>query len=251
MTRVLAGPGAGEGLVASIHDGLLVQDLGIAVLMATVTSFGRFQLGVTAGLVRGQSPEPRLRRLPGDADRRLAAGMKLSSDEFVIMRTTLTRIMRVGDRVADQSVSWRWVMRSGANVGCSPRLCYSRSCFRRHRLASRIALFHGDHKGLPALGIALLLLTTDLAGVFIRASRCRREQHDLGVELRSESTKLLTRLETMPGPISTAAPVARIVSTIRTIARQLLHDGQPGLLGIRQNATSTRPAPHVSATFGA
>jgi hypothetical protein len=57
LTTVLAGAGAGAGagLIAGIHDGSLIQDLGLAILIATMIPFGRFQLDVAAGLPRARS----------------------------------------------------------------------------------------------------------------------------------------------------------------------------------------------------
>jgi hypothetical protein len=250
LTAVLAGAGAGvgAGLIASIQDGLLVQDLGLAVLVLTMVPFGCFQLDVAAGVAPRPVSRARLRRLLSNADRRLAARMELSPDEVRTMRAMLTRIMRVGDRLAGQPVSWRW-----------------RDTIRRERrlLTGAVAqsilftlvvgslavvrLARGDHSGLPALGIALLLVTADLAGVFVRRNRCRREQYDLGVELRSASAALLTRLETIPAPNSPTAPVARIVSTIQKFTRQWLRDAQPGFPSIRRSLTETRLLPLVSS----
>jgi hypothetical protein len=67
LNTVLAGAGAGAGLVASIHDGLLVQDLGLAVLIATMIPFGRFQLDLAAGIAPHPAPSPsgRASRSPG------------------------------------------------------------------------------------------------------------------------------------------------------------------------------------------
>jgi hypothetical protein len=240
LTTVLAGAGAGAGagLVASIHDGLLVQDLGVAVLIATMIPFGRFQLGVVAGIASRPVSRARLRRLLSDADRRLSTRTELSLDETMTMRTTLTRIMRVGDRIAGQPVSWRW-----------------RDTIRRERrlltvTVTQAILFalvvgslavvrfvRGDHTGIPALIIAFLLVAGDLTGVLLRRSRCRREQHDLGVELRSASARLLTRLETITTPDSPSLPVARIVSAIQTFTRKWLGNAQPGLPGIHRSGT--------------
>lgn len=240
LTTVLAGAGAGAGagLVASIHDGLLVQDLGLAVLIATMIPFGRFQLDVAAGIAPRPVSRARLRRLLSDADRRLSTRTELSPDEAMTMRTTLTRIMRVGDRIAGQPISWRW-----------------RDAIRRERrlltvTVAQAILFalvigslavvrfaRGDHSWLPALGIAFLLVAGDLSGMLLRRSRCRREQHDLGVELRSASTSLLIRLETISTPDSPSPPVARIVSTIQTFTRKWLGNAQRGFPGIHRSGT--------------
>jgi hypothetical protein len=229
LTTVLAGAGAGAGagLIASIHDGLLVQDLGLAVLVATMIPFGRFQLDVAAGVAPRPISRARLRRLLSDAGRRLAAPMALSPDEIATMRTMLTRIMRVGDRLAGQPVSWRWrnaIRRERRLLTVTMAQAILFALVVGSLAVARLA--RGDHSGLPALGIALLLVAADLAGVFLRRNRCRREQHDLGVELRSASTRLLARLETVSTPDSPSQPVARIVSTIQTFTLKWLGNKQ-------------------------
>ncbi len=227
LNTVLAGSGAGAGagLVASIHDGLLVHDLGLAVLIATIIPFGRLQLDVAAGIAPRPVARARFRGLLSDADRRLTAEMKLSPDEVMAMRMMLTRINRVGDRIAGQQDSWRWrdaIQRERRLFTATVALTTLFAVVVG--LLAAIHLARGDHRALPALVIASLLVAADLAGMLLRRSRCRREQHDLGVELSSVSTRLLARLATIPAPNSPTAPVARIVSRIQTFTRKWLRD---------------------------
>ncbi len=118
FATILAGASAcaGAGLIASIHDGLLVQDFGLAVLIATMIPFARFQLGVAAGAAPRPVSRARLRRLLSDADERLAAQTELSPDEVTMMRTMLTRIMVEATGSPDSR--FHGTMRSGANAGC-------------------------------------------------------------------------------------------------------------------------------------
>jgi hypothetical protein len=132
--------------------------------------------------------------------------MKLSPDEVTTMRTTLTRIMRVGDRLADQPVSWRWrdsIRSERPLLTAAVALAISGALVDGSLAVVRLT--RGDHSGLPALGIALLLVAADLAGMLLRRSRCRREQHNLGVELRTASSRLLARLETIHAPVTSSA----------------------------------------------
>lgn len=226
LTTVLAGAGAGAGagLIASIHGGLLVQDFGLAVLVATMIPFGRFQLDVAAGVVPRPVSRARIRRLLSDADRRLATRMELSPDEVTKMRVTLIRITRVGDRLARQPVSWRWrdaIQRERRLLTVAVAQSILFALVVGSLAVARLA--RGDLGGLLALGIAFLLVAADLAGVLLRRSRCHREQQDLGVELRSAGTGLLARLETIAAP-TTQAPPARIVSAIRMLAHRWLRN---------------------------
>jgi hypothetical protein len=218
-----AGAGAGAGLVTSIHDGLLIQDLGFAVLVATIVPFGRFQLDIAAGIAPRPVSRARLRRLLSDADRTLSFRTKLSSEEAMMMRVTVTRIMRVGDRIVGQSVSWRWrdaIRRERRLLTASVAQAILFALVVVSLAVVRFA--RGDHSGLPALGIAFLLIAGSLTGVLLRQSRCRREQHDLGVELRSASIRLLTRLETISPTNSPPPSVGRFGSSIQTFARKWL-----------------------------
>jgi hypothetical protein len=250
LTAVLAGAGAGAGagLVASIHDGLLVQDLGLAVLIATMIPFGRFQLNLAAGIAPRPVARARLRGLLSDADRRLTAEMKLSPDEVMAMHTTLTRIKRVGDRLAGQQVSWRWrdAIRRERRLLIVTVALTTLFALVVGSLAA-VDLAGGDHRGLPALVIAFLLVAADLSGVLLRRRRCRREQHDLGVELSSASTRLLARMAKIPAPDSPTAPVARIVSTIQTFTRKWLRDAKDGFPGIHRTQHRNPPAALVSS----
>jgi hypothetical protein len=215
-----AGAGAGAGLIASIHDGLLVQDFGLAVLIATMIPFTRFQLGVAAGAAPRPVSRARLRRLLSDADRRLAAQTELSPDEVTMMRTMLMRTMRVGDRLTRQPFSWHDAIRRERRL---LTMAVAQAILFALVVGSLavVRLTRGDLTGFLALGFALLLVAADLTGVFLRRNRCRCEQYDLGVELRSASTRLLARLETIPANPPTAS-AGRIVSMIRTCTRQWL-----------------------------
>lgn len=64
LTTALAG--AGAGLIVGFHDGLLVQDLSLAVLVATMIPFGLFQFDVAA--VVAPHPVSRARLLLDRAD---------------------------------------------------------------------------------------------------------------------------------------------------------------------------------------
>jgi hypothetical protein len=116
----------------------------------------------------------RLRGLLSDADRRLTAEMKLSPDEVITTRTTLTCIKRVGDRLAGQQDSWRWcdaIRRERPLLTATVALTTSFALVVGSLAAMHLA--RGDHHALPALVIASLLVAADLAGVLLRRSRCR------------------------------------------------------------------------------
>ena len=235
-----AGAGAGAGMVASIHEGWFVPYLGIIVLLATMISFGRYLLNDAAGITPRPVSRARLRRLLADVSRRLDADTPMPSPaEFVTIRVTLIRIRRVGDRLAGQSLSWRWrdAIRRERRLLIAAVMLATLLPVVVGSLAT-VRLIHGDHRALPVFGTALILIAANLAGVLLRGRRCRDEQYDLGVELRSESTKLLARLETIPEPGSTAPRATRILFTIGVFMHRWLRTGQPSFPGTRLSGAS-------------
>jgi hypothetical protein len=202
-----AGAGAGAGMLFSSHAGVPGQYLGVLIFLATIMAFGWYSVRDAAGITPRPVSRARLRRLLAEADRRLATGMpRPSPAEVVRMRGTLTRVMRVGDRLAGQALSWRWrdaIARERRVFTVAVAIAVLVPFAAGSLAAVRVA--QGDDRLLPVLGAALSLIAANLTGMLLRGRRCREEQYDLGVELRCQSADLLARLETITEPASTAS----------------------------------------------
>ena len=145
----------------------------------------------------------------------------------------------VASLVSVISLSWRWrdAIRRERRLLVAALILTALFPVVAGSLAT-VRLIHGDHRALSVFGMALILIIANLTGVLLRAKRCRDEQYDLGVELRSESTKLLARLETIPEPDSTARRTARILFTLRAFMHRWLRNSQPSFSGIHLSEAS-------------
>ena len=74
-------------------------------------------------------------------------------------------------------------------------------------LLAAVRLSKGDRHALLGLGLSIALAGALVAGTFLRGIRYRRDRHDLGIELRTKSAQLLTRLEAAPWPRRAGFPL--------------------------------------------
>ena len=205
---VSAAVGVGAGTMGNVHQGPFGPILGYAILMATLIPFFCYLVNRAAGITPRPVTRASVRRLLADTARRLdTATSPLPLTEAAQMRDRLTRVMRVGDRLMHQSQTWRWreaIQREHRLLTGSVML--SVLFWMANGSVAAVRLSHGVDRSLVSLGLSLALLAILVAGISLRGTRYRRDRHDLGAELCTESSRLLTRLEAVS---SQAAPRSR------------------------------------------
>lgn len=197
---VSAGVGVGASTMVNVHEGSFAPLFGYAILMATLIPFFCYLVNRAAGIAPRPVTRARLRRLLADTARQLdSANGPLPLAEVAQMRDSLTRVMRVGDRLTHQSQTWRWreaIQRERRLLAGAIML--SALFWMAYGSLTAVRLSHGYHQSLVGMGLSIALVGVLVVGIYLRGTRYRRDRHDLGVELRTQSAKLLTRLETFP-----------------------------------------------------
>jgi hypothetical protein len=251
LTTVVAGAGAGAGasIMASVHEGWFTLSLGWAVLMATLIPFFCYLVNRAAGINPRPVTRARLRRLLADTARRLdSCTGSLTLAEAAQIRDSLARVMHVGDRLIHQSQTWRWreAIRREQRLLTGAVMLSALFWLVTGSLAA-VRLSHGDHQALPGLGISITLAGALVAGTFLRGTRYRRDRHDLGVELRTHSAQLLTRLEAFPSRATPGDRRTNILGGFRATALLGLLDRTHVLARRRQSNPEPVLRPLVSA----
>ena len=107
--------------MASVREVWFAPVLGWAVVMATLIPFFGYLVNRAAGIKPRVVTRARLRRTLADTARRLDSGtIPLPSEEITQVRDSLTRVMRVGERLTRQSQTWRWGDAVSGNSDCWP-----------------------------------------------------------------------------------------------------------------------------------
>jgi hypothetical protein len=197
--------------------------VGLLLIIVFLFLLGRYLLSDATGSLPRPIPRARLRRLLAEAGERLDSAESLTASETVRLIDQLTRIGKVGDRLArraNEESWWKTIRNERRWLVISISLAILLPLAGIIRITVHLATSDSNTAASSALGL-FVLAAAAAAGAFLRRMRHRRNLSELGVELRAESDALLARVAEATA-IQAQQSSSRPTPTLRNIWDRLI-----------------------------